>query len=68
MWTKMKPSDVGEVSTLGNSIHLNFFEDPNVFRERFELYGDGCYVYKKMVPAWATVYPPLDKRKPATLE
>jgi len=33
--------------TLGNSIHLNFFEDPNVFRERFELYGDGCYVYKE---------------------
>lgn len=43
-WRPMRDQDVARVTVVANTIHLDFFEDEAVFRNRFELYPDGCFV------------------------
>ena len=44
MWEKMQEQHLPPVSILGNSIHVDFYEDPQVFSERYQLYPAGCFV------------------------
>ena len=43
-WRRMRASDIAEVTSLANRVHLDFFEDEAVFRDRFALYPLGCFV------------------------
>lgn len=41
-WRPMTPDDIGDVARIGNSIHLDYPEEREVFAERQRLYPDGC--------------------------
>ncbi len=43
-WRRMHAHDIARVTAVANTIHLDFFEDEAVFRDRFALYPAGCFV------------------------
>lgn len=47
MWTPMQVEDLDAVIALGDAIHLNYPEDPEVARERFSLYPAGCFCFNQ---------------------
>ncbi len=42
----MTSGDLPQASVIGNGIHVDYFEDPAVFAERFVLYPEGCRVFE----------------------
>mgnify|MGYP005985210897 CR=1 FL=1 len=46
-WRHMRAQDIGRVTIVANFIHRDFFEDEAVFRDRFELYPAGCFVFAR---------------------
>ncbi len=43
-WRRMHEQDIASVTAVANVVHLDFFEDEAVFRDRFKLYPAGCFV------------------------
>ena len=43
-WRHMHEQDIASVTAVANVVHLDFFEDEAVFRDRFTLYPRGCFV------------------------
>ncbi|UZD69453.1 GNAT family N-acetyltransferase [Brucella sp. JSBI001] len=43
-WRRMHEQDIAGVPAVANVVHLDFFEDEAVFRDRFKLYPAGCFV------------------------
>ena len=43
-WRRMHAKDIARVTAVANTVHLDFFEDEAVFRDRFTLYPEGCFV------------------------
>jgi ribosomal protein S18 acetylase RimI-like enzyme len=43
-WRPMRPDDLGAVERLGNAIHVDHPESPDVFAERQRLCPEGCFV------------------------
>lgn len=46
-WRRMREQDIGRVTIIANRIHRDFFEDEAVFRDRFNLYPAGCFVFAR---------------------
>lgn len=46
-WRRMHEQDIERVTVVANVVHLDFFEDEAVFRDRFKLYPAGCFVYAR---------------------
>jgi ribosomal protein S18 acetylase RimI-like enzyme len=44
LWRLMTSSDLPSVSAIADEIHVNFYEDREVFAERQRLYPQGCHV------------------------
>ncbi len=46
-WRHMQARDIARVTAVANVVHADFFEDEAVFRDRFMLYPDGCFVLER---------------------
>lgn len=46
-WRPMRADDLPGVVALGNVVHTNFVERPEVFTEKFELFPNGCLTFVK---------------------
>jgi len=67
LWRLMTSSDLLKVSMIGNGIHVNFFEDPGIFAERYALYPRGCYVLESVngIQGYIVSHPWYFKKPPA---
>jgi hypothetical protein len=45
-WQRMTDGDFGSVDFIGNAIHTQLPERPEVFREKFQLFLDGCRILR----------------------
>lgn len=46
-WRRMRPDDIAAVTAISDAVHGAYTEEAAVYRERLDLYPDGCFAYEQ---------------------